>query len=132
MNFSTEQVARLLAGKLVQVVVPKKEGEEAFYPAKGFFKGKEAKVPKGSYFCIHSDTKDFRVKFQVGKSYAVILGGKAAWYCPKCKAYETTNYPGLGINGHKKNCRSGEFPLRFVVKSIKSQSKNWVLEGVKA
>ena len=125
MNFSTEQVARLLVGKLVQVVVPKKEGEEAFYPAKGFFKGKEAKVPKGSYFCIHSDTKDFRVKFQVGKSYAVMLGGKSVWHCPKCK-YTKLNY---FLCAHSAGQEAKHaIQLRFVVKKITSKDNEWLLE----
>lgn len=124
MIFTQAQVDRLLAGETVVLTVPKKEGDGSTHFGIYFGKRWYGNVVK-------FDTK--RVKFQVGRDYAVMLGGKSVWHCSKCnKIYEgmsKENYEDYG----PPTCRCVGYeqftePLRFVVKSIRAKNSNWVLE----
>ena len=138
MNFSQQQVERLLAGKTVLLAVPKKEGEKSY----GLF----------THILTVKDENE-KIKFQVGRDYAVMQGGKSVWHCPKCGVQQTEKemeecwgsalYGKITANKNKitsfgYECpycdarASGLFqPLRFVVKKITSKENNWMLEAEK-
>jgi len=97
-----------------------KEGDSGFFPTKGWFKGKDVgKVTKGTYFCVHSNTKDFKVKWQVGKDYSVQTGKAGLWYCPKCEAEDLEGSKGRKI--HNIECDGDFKPFRIVISKIRKE-----------
>jgi len=137
-NFTDERVKRLLAGKDVVLVTLKKPGESLAANRSVWKAGSSPLyvLPEQSKIPFKSG---YRLKWQVGRDYAVCQKNKSLWHCPKCNAVAklvkvriTDKKPSAidkacvcSMNLMRKDvlyARLGSFkPLRFVVKSIKSQ-----------
>ena len=45
------------------------------------------KIMNQKVFSINFKKETTKVKWQVGRKYAVCVNGKQVWYCPKCLSY---------------------------------------------
>ena len=123
MKFSQEQVDRLVSGKPVQLRKLAKEGE--------FDASRMVEIFKNFDHSIKSVwIKDKKIKWEVGRDYAVQLGKAGLWYCPKCKIKGPTDAIGICCS----KCGMDEtdmLMLRIKITGIRKEQNEWVLEVVK-
>ena len=141
MNFTQAQIERLLVGDIVVLTAPKKECEYDF-PFSPIHQGKNE--------IEYVTNKTGKLKFQVGRDYAVMQKGKSMWHCSKCGVQQTEKemeecwgsalYGKITTNKNKITSFGYECPycdarasglfqsLRFVVKKITSKDNEWLLE----
>jgi len=157
LNLSDHQIQRLIAGKTVSVRVKKKEGERILF---------EKEIVTGSNTLIDIEnhfrntvakafgfpvilTKNGRVKFQVGKDYAVHRKAMPIWFCNKCKWYdhnwlekivgkiEKLEFVGTALKGTAQMncCYTGMHRLRTRITEITQEEdmkpvyKDWEYDG---
>lgn len=148
-NFTNMQIQRLLQGLSVRLTTLANLSKNRNLKGKEYADYAFTKKIKAISVYKENTNEDnnaigtfpHRIKWQVGRSYAVMQGGKQVWHCPKC------NYciVGKGFNGNcfectvakigKENAFSGNYssndfeplkPLRFVVRKIRVENKNWI------
>jgi len=123
MIFSNEQVKRLLAGEDVVLVTLKKEGD--WVQLVDGFQTENLSPEMPNIYRIKSEYG--KTKHQVGRSYAVCQKNKSLWHCPKCNLIQSKTKDGYCSSqkcidvAYYHNPNRLLKPLRFVVKSIKSQ-----------
>jgi len=108
MNFTKEEVEKILLGEKTQCRCLVKEGEKFYL--------EEFTLTASPLTTVIN--MNGGVKWQVGKDYSVQAkrGGKGLWYCPKCKIYGEQIREVYGMCEH--NC---EAKLRVKVKSIRKE-----------
>lgn len=144
MNLTENQIKELLDRKSVVLVIPKKEGEESLVqintrkPLQIIVNHSGLIFEEAVSSSFHK--KQIKVKWKLGRDYAVQLKNKSVWYCPECKSIFPPNFKVVlsketnirrfksalrQIKKEKTRITPNHFcikkPLRFVLTDIKEK-----------
>lgn len=100
LNFSPEFIFKILSGEKTQTRRLVKEGEY------------EDCFDDDLIFIAKGNLNKYKIKWQVGKKYAVCVKGEPIWYCPKCPYVMK---PDLMFKVHQVTCYCGELTKPLII-----------------